>query len=114
MVHKFLCSIKEGILLAACCPFLTNGKLLHVEGTMIKKGTLIIFLCLLRSILCIPLSQFYPFGGDAEESNQKLEKGNSAISEEIITENLYYFYGQPEFTASVSYTVYPTDHGVYS
>lgn len=40
------------------------------------------------------------------ESNQRLGDGNSATSGEVPTDNLYYFYTQPEFIITVSY--FPT------
>ena len=71
---------------------------------MIKKASGIILLYLLRSTLCIPLSEFYPFGQNAaNESNRRLGDGNSITSGEIITDQLYYFYDQFEFILTVSY-----------
>ena len=68
---------------------------------MVQKASGIILLYILRSTLCIPLSEFYPFGSDTTETNQRLGDGNSVTSEEI-TDVLYYFYGQLEFTITVS------------
>ena len=75
---------------------------------MAQKTSGIILLYLLRITLCIPLSEFYTFGGNAVESNQRLGDGNSATSGEITTNQLYYFYGQRQFTITVSYScMYP-------
>ena len=69
---------------------------------MIKKASGIFLLYLLRSTLCIPLSEFYDFGGNTAESNQRLGDGNSITSGEVFTETLYHFYGQQEFAVTVS------------
>ena len=76
---------------------------------MMKKTSGIILLYLLRSTLCIPFNQFYPFGGNTVESNQRLGDGNSVTSGEVPTNNLYYFYGQPEFIVTVSYYLQTQD-----
>jgi len=68
---------------------------------MIKKASGFTLLYLLRSTLCIPLSQFYPFGTNAGVSNQRLGDGNTVTSAEINT-NPYYFYGGFESIITVS------------
>ena len=70
--------------------------------TMIKKANGIFLLYLLRSTLCIPLNEFYDFGGNTAESNQRLGDGNSVTSGEVFTNDFYHFYGQPEFAVTVS------------
>ena len=72
------------------------------SANMIKKTSGILLLCLLRSTLCIPLSQFYPFGDDAESNSDRLTGGNS-ITEKFNPDNLYWFYGQFISAATVSY-----------
>ena len=70
---------------------------------MVKKASGIILLHLLSSTLCIPLNEFYPFGGNTADSNQRLGDGNNFTSGAITTDQLYYFYGQFEFIITVSY-----------
>ena len=68
---------------------------------MIKKASGIFLLCLLRSTLCIPLSEFYHFGGNTVEANQRIGDGNDGTGE-IHPENVYRFYGTAEFMITVS------------
>ena len=69
---------------------------------MIKKASGIFLLYLLKSTLCIPLNDFYEFGGNTVEPNQRIGDGNSGTSGEVFTDNFYHFYGQAEFAITVS------------
>ena len=73
---------------------------------MIKTTSGIILLYLLRSTLCIPLDQLYPFGGGTSDSNQRLGDENGITSGEESTDILYYFYGQFQTTITVSCLFY--------
>jgi len=69
---------------------------------MIKKASGFILFYLLRSTLCIPLSQFYPFGTSVVGvANQRLGDGNTGTSGQL-NPGLFYFYGQPEVAVTVS------------
>ena len=70
---------------------------------MIKKASGIFLLYLLRSTLCIPLNEFYDFGGNTVEPNRRIGDGNSGRSGNIFTNNFYHFYGQAEFAVTVSF-----------
>ena len=70
---------------------------------MIKTTSGIILLCLLRGAWCIPLDQFYPFGGNTADSNERLGDGNTITSGEEATDNFYFFYGEPQVIITVSY-----------
>ena len=70
--------------------------------TMIKKASGIFLLYLLRSTLCIPLSEFYPFGQDTAETNQRLGDGNRVTSGEAFYDGHYKFYGQFAIAVTVS------------
>ena len=69
---------------------------------MIKKASGIFLLYLLRSTLCIPLSEFYPFGQNTAETNQRLGDGNSVTSGEVFYDGPYRFYGQFAIAVTVS------------
>ena len=70
---------------------------------MIKKASGIFLLYLLKSTLCIPLNDFYEFGGNTVEQNQRIGDGNSGTSGEVFTDNIYHFYGEVEFAVTMSY-----------
>lgn len=70
--------------------------------TMIKKTSGVFLLYLLRSTLCIPLNEFYSFGGNTPEFNQRLGDGNDAVSIEVSPNSFYWFYGQFQPALKVS------------
>ena len=81
---------------------------------MIKKASGIILLYLLRSTLCIPLNDFYDFGGNTAEPNRRIGDGNSGTSGEIFTDNFYHFFGEAEFAVTVSCLSIATYYVEYS
>ena len=72
---------------------------------MIQKASGIILMYLLRSTLCIPLSEFYSFGPNTAEPSQRLGDGDSVTSanQPVTNNNLYFFYGDFETVITVSY-----------
>jgi len=64
-------------------------------------GRLIIF-HLLNAVLCIPLHEFYPFGGDALEAVHKLADGRDSFSGRVSVAEVIRFYGEPQQTVIVS------------
>lgn len=64
-------------------------------------GGLVLF-HLLNAVLCIPLSEFYPYAADAPESVQKLTDGNTAFSNEIYVVEPIRFYDEAQDTVIVS------------
>lgn len=57
---------------------------------------------LMYVVLCIPVSQFYPFGADAPESVQKLRDGNSQFSGPVYVVESIWFYDSVQDTVFVS------------
>ncbi|XP_065903908.1 sushi, nidogen and EGF-like domain-containing protein 1 [Dysidea avara] len=57
---------------------------------MANKTVLIVLLYLLRVTLCVPLSEFFPFGEGIEEPNQRLANGDSSF-ECIFSKETYNF-----------------------
>ena len=99
---KFAMCYKRKVL----CQRLSEDKAAKQSAAMIKTTSGIILLYLLRSTLCIPFDQFYPFGGNTVDSNQRLGDGNSITSLEQATDNLYYFYEEAQFIITVSCLFY--------
>ena len=75
---------------------------------MMKKTSGIILLYLLRSTLCIPLSDFYPFRGNTPDAITTLGNGNS-ITATVSNPPLIRFYNNFEIAITVSYVF---DHTV--
>ena len=56
----------------------------------------------LNVTLCIPLHEFYPFGGDAPEAVHKLADGREKFSRPVYIAEAVRFYGEPQHTIFVS------------
>lgn len=69
---------------------------------MAVKTSGIVLLCLLNSILGIPLNQFYPFGTNSNEANRRVAVGFDTSSARIFTQTLYCFYNRPQISVIVS------------
>ena len=67
-----------------------------------KISQIILLLASVNVIWCIPLSQFYPYGPDAEEAVTKIAKGNDVFSSIIFTKFPFYFYGERRESVIVS------------
>ena len=72
---------------------MTNYKVL-VAGLMLFYS--------LNVTLCIPLHEFYPFGGDAPEAVHKLADGREKFSRPFHVTEAIRFYGEPQNTVFVS------------
>ena len=67
---------------------------------------LISYLAVSGVVLCIPLNEFYPFGGDAPEAVHKLADGRDKFSGPVYVAEAIRFYGEPQQTVIVSYSTF--------
>jgi len=58
----------------------------------IASGVFLLFL--LRNSLCIPLSQFYPFGSETTESTNTIPREDDDTSPSISLQPSFNFFGQ--------------------
>jgi len=70
------------------------------------SGILLLYCYLLKSVVCIPLDQFYPFGPGATEPSSLLGDGNDVSSRRIFTQQVFQFFGQPHDSIIVSYSLF--------
>ena len=66
----------------------------------IESGVLLCFL--LRNSLCIPLSQFYPFGSGTTETTNTVPTGDDNSSPSISLQQQIRFFGQSYTSLFVS------------
>lgn len=62
----------------------------------------IVFFHLLNAALCIPLDDFYAYGGDAPEQATKLAQGDNSFSDTEYVDESIYFYDNPQEAVIVS------------
>jgi len=72
-----------------------------VQSSMTNKIVLIVLLYLVRITLCVPLSEFFPYGEGIEEPNQRLATGDSSF-ECIFSKEIYNFCNTVYFDFCVS------------
>jgi len=58
----------------------------------ISGGVFLLFL--LRNSLCIPLSQFYPFGSETTETTSTIPTGDDETSPSVSLQQPFQFFGQ--------------------
>ena len=86
------------------CPN-TVDSFIIVKPVMMNNAAVagVIFIYLVSVVLCIPLNEFYPFGGDAPEAVHKLADGRDKFSGRVYVAEAIRFYGEPQETVIVSY-----------
>jgi len=68
---------------------------------MTNKTVLIVLLYLVRITLCVPLSEFFPYGEGIGEPNQRLATGDSSF-ECVFSKEVYNFCNMVFFDFCVS------------
>ena len=70
---------------------------------MPMKATVIILLfCIQEAVWAIPLSEFYPYGLNSLEATGRMGNGHNTFSPRILTQKLFFFYGQQHESVVVS------------